>query len=85
MPLKKNLRQLLFWFLAFTLFVAVYQNMKGVEKERQLPYSEFKQKLRDKQITDVSVRPDLITGANCRPFSARVSARATTTGERRCH
>ncbi|MDP2866689.1 MAG: ATP-dependent metallopeptidase FtsH/Yme1/Tma family protein, partial [Elusimicrobiota bacterium] len=62
MPLKKNLRQLLFWFLAFTLFVAVYQNMKGVEKERQLPYSEFKQKLRDRQITDVSIRPDLISG-----------------------
>ncbi|MDO8805785.1 MAG: ATP-dependent zinc metalloprotease FtsH [Elusimicrobiota bacterium] len=62
MPLKKNLRQLLFWFLAFTLFVAVYQSMKGVEKERQLPYSEFKQKLRDKQITDVSVRQDLISG-----------------------
>ena len=62
MPLKKNLRQLLFWFLAFTLFVAVYQNMKGVEKERQLPYSEFKQKLRDRQITDVSVRQDLISG-----------------------
>ncbi|OGS05340.1 MAG: cell division protein FtsH [Elusimicrobia bacterium RIFCSPLOWO2_02_FULL_61_11] len=60
--MKKNLRQLLFWFLAFTLFVAVYQNMKGVEKERQLPYSEFKQKLRDKQITDVSVRQDLISG-----------------------
>ncbi len=62
MPLKKNLRQLLFWLLAFTLFVAVYQNMKGVEKERQLPYSEFKQKLRDKQITDVSVRQDQISG-----------------------
>ena len=62
MPLKKNLRQLLFWFLAFTLFVAVYQNMKGVEKERQLPYSEFKQKLRDKQITDVSIRQDQISG-----------------------
>ncbi len=62
MPLKKNLRQLLFWFLAFTLFVAVYQNMKGVEKERQLPYSEFKLKLRDKQITDVSIRPDQISG-----------------------
>ncbi|MBI4351060.1 MAG: ATP-dependent metallopeptidase FtsH/Yme1/Tma family protein [Elusimicrobia bacterium] len=62
MPLKKNLRQLLFWFLAFTLFVAVYQNMKGVERERQLPYSEFKAKLRDRQITDVSVRQDMISG-----------------------
>ena len=62
MPLKKNLRQLLFWFLAFTLFVAVYQNMKGVEREKQIPYSEFKAKLRDRQITKVSVRPDLIRG-----------------------
>ncbi len=62
MPLKKNLRQLLFWFLAFALFVAVYQNMKGVEKERQIPYSEFKQKLRDKQIAKVSVRQDIIKG-----------------------
>ncbi|MEK7721968.1 MAG: ATP-dependent metallopeptidase FtsH/Yme1/Tma family protein, partial [Elusimicrobiota bacterium] len=62
MPLKKNLRQLLFWFLAFTLFVAIYQNMKGVEKEHQIPYSEFKQKLRDKQISRVSVRQDLIKG-----------------------
>jgi len=62
MPLKKNVRQLLFWFLAFTLFVAVYQSLKGAERERQIPYSEFKQKLRDKQISDVSVRPDQISG-----------------------
>jgi cell division protease FtsH len=62
MPLKKNFRQLLFWFLAFTLFVAVYQNLKGVERERQIPYSEFKQKLRDKQVSKVTVRPDLIRG-----------------------
>ncbi len=62
MPLKKNLRQLLFWLLAFTLFVAVYQNVKNVEQEKQIPYSEFKAKLRDKQITKVSVRQDLIKG-----------------------
>jgi cell division protease FtsH len=62
MPLKKNIRQLLFWFLAFTLFVAVYQSMKGAERERQLPYSEFKAKLRDKQVSKVTVRPDLIRG-----------------------
>ncbi len=62
MSFKKNFRQLLFWFLAFTLFVAVYQNLKGVQQERQIPYSEFKQKLRDKEISKVSVRPDLIRG-----------------------
>jgi cell division protease FtsH len=62
MSFKKNFRQLLFWFLSFTLFVAVYQNLKGVQQERQIPYSEFKQKLRDKEIGKVSVRPDLIRG-----------------------
>jgi len=62
MPLKKNLRQLLFWFLAFTLFVAVYQNMKGVEAEKPLLYSEFRAKLEANQITKVSVRQDLIRG-----------------------
>ncbi|MCX5793392.1 MAG: ATP-dependent zinc metalloprotease FtsH [Elusimicrobia bacterium] len=62
MPLKKNLRQLLFWFLSLLLFVAVYQSMKGAERERQLPYSEFKQDLRDKKVTKVTVRPDLIRG-----------------------
>ena len=62
MPLKKNIRQLLFWFLAFTLFVAVYQSMKGAEREKQIPYSEFKAKLRDRQISKVTVRPDLIRG-----------------------
>ncbi|OGR68878.1 MAG: cell division protein FtsH [Elusimicrobia bacterium GWC2_61_19] len=62
MSLNKNFRQLLFWFLAFTLFVAVYQSVKNVERERQIPYSEFKAKLRDKQIAKVMVRQDLIRG-----------------------
>ncbi len=73
MTLKKNFRQLLFWFLAFTLFIAVYQNMKGIEGDRQIPYSEFKQKLRDKQITKVSVRPDLIKGEMEEPVANAVS------------
>jgi cell division protease FtsH len=62
MPLKKNLRQLLFWFLAFTLFVAVYQNMKVAEAEKPLLYSEFRAKLESNQVTKVSVRQDLIRG-----------------------
>jgi cell division protease FtsH len=62
MPLKRNFRQLLFWVLAFTLFVAVYQSVKNVERERQVPYSEFKARLRDKAVTEVSVRQDLIRG-----------------------
>ncbi|PIU20668.1 MAG: cell division protein FtsH [Elusimicrobia bacterium CG08_land_8_20_14_0_20_59_10] len=62
MPLKKNFRQLLFWMLSFMLFVAVYQSMKGAERERVLPYSEFKKELREKHIAKVSIRPDLIRG-----------------------
>ncbi len=62
MPLKKNLKQLLFWFLSLMMFIAVYQSMKGAERERQLPYSEFKQSLRDKKIVKVTIRPDLIRG-----------------------
>ncbi|OGS13102.1 MAG: cell division protein FtsH [Elusimicrobia bacterium RIFOXYA12_FULL_57_11] len=60
--MKKNLKQLLFWFLSLMMFIAVYQSMKGAERERQLPYSEFKQSLRDKKIVKVTIRPDLIRG-----------------------
>jgi len=62
MPLKKNLRQMLFWVLAFTLFVAVYQNLKSVEKEKEIPYSEFKAKVRAGEVLKVTMRPDLIRG-----------------------
>ncbi|MDT8287308.1 MAG: ATP-dependent zinc metalloprotease FtsH [Elusimicrobiales bacterium] len=62
MQSNKNLRQLIFWGLAFMLFAAVYQNLRQMDKERDLPYSEFKQKLRDKQVESVTVRPDLIKG-----------------------
>ena len=62
MPLKKNLRQMLFWVLAFTLLIAVYQNVKSVPGEKQIPYSEFKLKLKAKGITKVLISPDLIKG-----------------------
>ena len=62
MPLKKNLRQLLFWVLAFTLFIAVYQNVKTIEKEKEIPYSEFKTMVKAGQVLKVTMRPDLIKG-----------------------
>jgi cell division protease FtsH len=62
MPLKKNLKQMLFWVLAFTLFIAVYQNVKTIEKEKEIPYSEFKAKVKAGEVVKVSVRPDLIKG-----------------------
>ncbi|MEI7481689.1 MAG: ATP-dependent zinc metalloprotease FtsH [Elusimicrobiota bacterium] len=62
MPLKKNLKQMLFWVLAFTLFIAVYQNVKTIDKEKAIPYSEFKAKVKAGEVTKVTVRPDLIKG-----------------------
>ena len=62
MPLKKNLKQMLFWVLAFTLFIAVYQNVKTADKEKEIPYSEFKTKVKAGVVTKVTVRPDLIKG-----------------------
>jgi len=62
MPLKKNLKQMLFWALAFTLFIAVYQNVKTLDKEKEIPYSEFKAKIKAGEVLKVTVRPDLIRG-----------------------
>jgi len=62
MPLKKNLKQMLFWLLAFTLFIAVYQNVKNIEKEKEMPYSEFKAKVKAGEVLKVTMRPDLIRG-----------------------
>jgi cell division protease FtsH len=62
MPLKKNLKQMLFWVLAFTLFIAVYQNVKTIEKEKEIPYSEFKAKIKAGEVLKVTMRPDLIRG-----------------------
>ncbi|HAF96404.1 MAG: cell division protein FtsH [Elusimicrobia bacterium GWC2_51_8] len=62
MPLKKNLRQMFFWVLAFTLLIAMYQNVKSVPREKQIPYSEFKAKLKAKEISTVLISPGLIKG-----------------------
>ena len=62
MPLKKNLKQMMFWALTFIMFIAVYQNVKNVEREKEFPYSEFKAKVKAGQITQVTIRPDLIKG-----------------------
>ncbi|MBU2575226.1 MAG: ATP-dependent zinc metalloprotease FtsH [Elusimicrobia bacterium] len=62
MPLKKNLKQMLFWALTFMMILAIYQNVKSVEREKELPYSEFKAKVKAGQVVKVTIRPDLIKG-----------------------
>ncbi|MBI5202770.1 MAG: ATP-dependent metallopeptidase FtsH/Yme1/Tma family protein [Elusimicrobia bacterium] len=61
-PVTKNLRQLVVWILAFFLLLALFQNLKQAGTEIEIPYSAFKQKLRDHQIKELTMRPDLIRG-----------------------
>ena len=41
---------LVFWALTFVMFIAVYQNVKNVEREKEFPYSEFKAKVKAGQV-----------------------------------
>ncbi len=59
---NKNFKQLILWALAFIFLIAVFQNVKTVPIEGEIPYSEFKSKLRNGQISHVRVRQDLIRG-----------------------
>jgi cell division protease FtsH len=59
---NKNLKQLGIWAMAFILLIALFQNLKAPIVEREIPYSEFKERLRTGDITQVRVRPDLIRG-----------------------
>ena len=61
-PLNKNNRQILFWAITFLLFIALYHNFKNLETVKQIPYSEFKQKLKSKKILKVTIAPNLIKG-----------------------
>jgi cell division protease FtsH len=58
----KNFRQLLAWAFAFLLLLLVFQNMKSLTQEVELPYSAFKSHLESNAIVSVTYRPDLIRG-----------------------
>ena len=59
---NKNIKQLALWAVAFFFLIIVFQNVKTVPLEVEIPYSSFKAKLRDGKISQVKVRPDLIRG-----------------------
>ena len=59
---NKNIKQLAIWILAFGLLIVLFQNVKGPPAETEIPYSAFKTKLRAGQITQVKVRPDMVSG-----------------------
>ena len=59
---NKNIKQLALWAVAFFFLIIVFQNVKSVPMEAEIPYSTFKAKLREGKISQVKVRPDLIRG-----------------------
>ncbi|MBI5631545.1 MAG: ATP-dependent metallopeptidase FtsH/Yme1/Tma family protein [Elusimicrobia bacterium] len=59
---NKNIKQLALWGLAFFLLIALFQNLKAPTVEVEIPYSAFKAKLRNGDVSQVKVRPDLIRG-----------------------
>jgi cell division protease FtsH len=59
---KKNFKQLLIWGLGFLFLLTLFNGVKTVPLETEIPYSEFKTRLRGGAITQVRMRPDMISG-----------------------
>ena len=62
MAAKNGFRQVIFWIISFILVIAIYNNIKSTEKEKDIPYSEFKQAVYSKNVTKVKIGQDLIQG-----------------------
>lgn len=67
MAAKKGFRQILFWIITFILFLAIYNNLKTVEREQDIPYSEFKHAVHNKQVVKVKIGADSIRGEKTAP------------------
>ncbi|MEK7388389.1 MAG: ATP-dependent zinc metalloprotease FtsH [Elusimicrobiota bacterium] len=59
---NKNLKQLVMWGMGFLLLLTLFNGVKHVPLETEIPYSEFKARLRAGAIVKVRMRPDLISG-----------------------
>jgi cell division protease FtsH len=59
---NNKIKQFAIWGLALFLFVALFQNVKAPMLELEIPYSTFKAKLRQGDVSQVKMRPDLIRG-----------------------
>jgi cell division protease FtsH len=60
---NKNVKQLAMWGMGLVLLLMLFNGVKTVPLETEIPYSQFKERLRGNTITEVKVRPDLIRGA----------------------
>ncbi len=60
---NKNLKTMAMWGFGLLMMLMLFNNVKtSVPVEKEIPYSEFKQHLREGAITELRVRPDLIHG-----------------------
>jgi cell division protease FtsH len=59
---NNKIKQFGIWALAIILFIFLFQNVKAPIVQMEIPYSTFKAKLRKGEVTQVRMRPDLISG-----------------------
>src|ERR1700733_16292445 len=60
---KKNLKTMAMWGFGLLMLLMLFNSVKStVPVEKEIPYSEFKEHLRDGAIAELRVRPDLIHG-----------------------
>jgi cell division protease FtsH len=60
---NKNLKQMAMWGFGLLMLLMLFNSVKStVPVEKEIPYSEFKEHLRDGAISELRVRPDLIHG-----------------------
>jgi cell division protease FtsH len=60
---NKNLKQAAMWGFGLLAMLILFNSVKSTGPiEKEIPYSEFKQHLRDGEIAELRVRPDLIRG-----------------------
>jgi cell division protease FtsH len=53
---------LVVWLGAFLLLLLLFQNIKVASSEIEIPYSAFKERVRKNQVSEVTIRPDLVRG-----------------------
>jgi cell division protease FtsH len=64
---NRNWRGLIVWIFFFAIIMFIWQSMRSVNVEKEINYSEFKHRLEDGQVVNLTVRPDEIKGLSRTP------------------
>jgi len=62
MKKTNGIKQILFWLLGFILIAGIYNSISVMEQEKEVPYSYFKSKLKNKEVKKVYISNDTIKG-----------------------